>query len=229
MAATRARAPARRGPPGPGAAEAAAPTAPTETFLPKKLTLPALQRAARRCRGCGLYARATQTVFGEGPPEARLVLVGEQPGDAEDRSGKPFVGPAGNLLSKALAQAGIDRRLTYVTNAVKHFNFEPRGKARLHKKPKPGDVRACRPWLDAELAVIRPPALVLLGATAAQAVYGAGFRVTRSRGVPQSTPLAPFSLATWHPSNVLRAPDSATRHRLMEELVSDLAQAAAYL
>jgi uracil-DNA glycosylase len=201
------------------------PTAPTATFMPAEPTLPALSQAARACRGCPLYANATQTVFGEGPEQARIALVGEQPGDAEDRAGHPFVGPAGALLDRALAAAGIERQDVYVTNAVKHFNFEPRGKARLHKKPKPGDIRACRPWLDAELSLIKPQALVLLGATAAQAVLGASFRVTQERGVPRPSPLSPLTLATWHPANVLRAPDSASRHRLFDELVIDLRRA----
>lgn len=201
------------------------PTAPTATFIPDELSLPALRKAARACRGCPLYANATQTVFGEGPEQATIVLVGEQPGDAEDRAGHPFVGPAGALLDRALAAAGIDRQEVYVTNAVKHFNFEPRGKARLHKKPKPGDIRACRPWLDAEIAVLKPRALVLLGATAAQAVLGLDFRVTRERGVARPTPLARLTLATWHPANILRAPDSESRHRLFDELVTDLRSA----
>jgi DNA polymerase len=201
------------------------PTEPTEHFLPKQRTLPALKTAARDCRGCRLYARATQTVFGEGPATAELMLVGEQPGDVEDRQGEPFVGPAGDVLSRALVAAGVDRQNVYVTNAVKHFNFEPRGKARLHKKPKPGDIRACRPWLDAEVAVVKPRVLVLLGATAAQAVLGASFRVTQERGVPRPSPLAPITLATWHPSNVLRAPDSESRHRMFDELTADLERA----
>jgi DNA polymerase len=202
------------------------PTAPTESFMPARRSLPALKAAAEGCRGCRLYARATQTVFGEGSPNATIVLVGEQPGDAEDRKGRPFVGPAGALLERALVGAGLSRDAVYVTNAVKHFNFEPRGKARLHKKPKPGDIRACRPWLDAELQLVKPRALVLLGATAAQALLGASFRVTQERGVPRPTELAPVTLATWHPANVLRAPDSESRHRLFDELVADLQVAA---
>lgn len=197
-------------------------TAPTETFLPSRKTLATLRQAAAGCQGCRLYAPATQTVFGEGPESAQVVLLGEQPGDKEDRAGRPFVGPAGEVLARALETAGLVRDQVYVTNTVKHFHFEQRGKARLHKKPKPGDIRACRPWLDAELELIRPRALVLLGATAAQAVFGASFRITQQRGQPRSSPLSPFTLATWHPSNVLRAPDSAARKRLLEELSHDL-------
>jgi DNA polymerase len=194
--------------------------------MPERQTLTTLREAARTCRGCALYAPATQTVFGEGPERARVVLVGEQPGDSEDRAGRPFIGPAGEVLDRALLSAGLNRAEIYVTNAVKHFNFESRGKARLHKKPKPGDVRACRPWLDAELASLRPVVLVLLGATAAQAVLGPKFRVTQERGVPRATPLAPVTFATWHPSNVLRAPDSESRQRLFDELALDLKLAA---
>lgn len=200
-------------------------TAPTVSFLPQERTIPALQKAARACRGCELYARATQTVFGEGPEHASLVLVGEQPGDSEDREGRPFVGPAGEMLNRALLAAGLDRDAVYVTNTVKHFNFEPRGKARLHKKPKPGDVRACRPWLEAELEILKPRVLVLLGATAAQAVFGSGFRVTKDRGTALPSPLAPVTIATWHPSNILRAPDAEARKRLMDELTQDLKHA----
>jgi uracil-DNA glycosylase len=191
-------------------------------FLPERLSLPALREAAKGCEGCDLYLAATQTVFGEGPTSARVVFVGEQPGDAEDRQGRPFVGPAGGVFDKALAAAGIDRKLTYVTNAVKHFSFEPRGKARLHKKPRPGEVRACAPWLRAELAVVKPDVLVLLGATAAQAVWGPAFRITKERGVVKSGTLAKAILATIHPSAVLRAPDDEARKQLFESLVADL-------
>jgi DNA polymerase len=191
-------------------------------FLPKRLTLPSLQKAAKTCQGCALYLAATQTVFGEGPQQARVVFVGEQPGDAEDRAGRPFVGPAGAVFDRALAEAGIDRRVSYVTNSVKHFSFEPRGKARLHKKPRVGEVRACSPWLRAELTVVQPQVLVLLGATAAQAIFGPTFRITKERGVVKSGPLAPAILATIHPSAVLRAPDDEARHELFESLVADL-------
>ena len=191
-------------------------------FLPARLTLPALKESARACEGCDLYLTATQTVFGEGPAKARVVFVGEQPGDAEDRQGRPFVGPAGAVFDKALAAAGIERKLAYVTNAVKHFSFEPRGKARLHKKPRPGEVRACAPWLRAEMAAIKPDVLVLLGATAAQSIWGPDFRITKERGVVKRGELAQAILATIHPSAVLRAPDSDARHQMFETLVSDL-------
>src|SRR3954469_19951790 len=167
-------------------------------FLPQRLSLPTLREAAKDCEGCDLYLAATQTVFGEGPTSARIVFVGEQPGDYENREGRPFVGPAGRVFDEALAAAGIARKLTYVTNAVKHFSFEPRGKARLHKKPRVGEVRACAPWLRAELKVIKPEVLVLLGATAAQSVWGPSFRLTQARGKIQSGELAPAILATIH-------------------------------
>jgi DNA polymerase len=198
----------------------------TEDFLPAVPTLPSLREAAAGCRGCSLYLRATQTVFGDGPEAARVVAVGEQPGDQEDRRGRPFVGPAGRILYKALAQAGFDRGTVYLTNAVKHFSFEQRGKARIHKKPRQGDVKACNPWLQAELATIRPDLLLLLGSTAAQAVLGAEFRVTRERGKPIPSALAPVVIATAHPSSVLRAPDNASRHEAYRLLVSDLEVAA---
>jgi uracil-DNA glycosylase family protein len=191
-------------------------------FLPGKLTLPQLRESAKDCQGCDLYLAATQTVFGEGSDSARVVFVGEQPGDSEDRQGRPFVGPAGGIFDRALAEAGIDRKLTYVTNAVKHFSFEPRGKARLHKKPRVGEVRACAPWLRAELAVIKPDVLVLMGATAAQSIWGANFRITKERGVVKRGELAEAILATIHPSAVLRAPDDDARHALFQTLVDDL-------
>jgi DNA polymerase len=191
-------------------------------FLPERLSLPALRESAKSCEGCDLYLAATQTVFGEGSKNARVVFVGEQPGDKEDREGRPFVGPAGRVFDEALRAAGIDRKLTYVTNAVKHFSFEPRGKARLHKKPRPGEVRACAPWLRAELAVIKPDVLVLMGATAAQSIWGASFRITQERGVVRETELAKSALATLHPSAILRAPDEAARREMFETLVSDL-------
>jgi uracil-DNA glycosylase family protein len=184
--------------------------------------LPTLRAAAKDCEGCDLYLAATQTVFGEGSEGARVVFVGEQPGDAEDREGRPFVGPAGRVFDEALVAAGIDRRLTYVTNAVKHFSFEPRGKARLHKKPRVGEVRACAPWLRAELKVIAPDVLVLLGATAAQSVWGPQFRIMKERGIVKRGELANAILATIHPSAVLRAPDDDARHQLFQTLVDDL-------
>ncbi|HMJ10645.1 MAG TPA: UdgX family uracil-DNA binding protein [Polyangiaceae bacterium] len=195
-------------------------------FLLHRSSLPALRAAAAGCEGCDLYRAATQTVFGEGPKSAGLVLIGEQPGDQEDRAGRPFVGPAGGVLDRALVEVGLERSAVYVTNAVKHFSFEPRGKARLHKKPKPGEVRACRPWLEAELAVIKPGMLVLLGSTAAQALLGAAFRVTKQRGKVVSTLLGIPAIATWHPSAILRAPDATARERLFRELVTDLSSAA---
>jgi len=191
-------------------------------FLPERLSLPALREAATGCKGCDLYLYATQTVFGEGPTSARVVFVGEQPGDSEDRQGRPFVGPAGRVFDEALAAAGIERKLTYVTNAVKHFSFEPRGKARLHKKPRAGEVRACAPWLRAELTLIKPDVMVLLGATAAQSIFGADFRVTQERGVVRQSELAKAVLATLHPSAILRAADDESRHTLFDTLVSDL-------
>jgi uracil-DNA glycosylase family protein len=201
------------------------PIVPTGELVPKRASLQALARAARDCRGCPLHARATQTVFGEGPRNAGIVIVGEQPGEVEDKVGRPFVGPAGAMLDRALAQAGLERRTMYVTNAVKHFNFEEsRGKARLHKKPRPGDVRACRPWLEAEIRVIRPRALVLLGATAVLSLFGPHFRLTEQRGQILTTPWAEVTVASWHPSMVLRAPDSAARARLLSELARDLAE-----
>jgi uracil-DNA glycosylase len=189
-----------------------------------------LRVAAAGCRACPLWERGTQTVFGAGPPSADLVLVGEQPGDEEDVAGLPFVGPAGRFLDRALVEAGIDRRSAYVTNAVKHFKWEPRGKRRIHQKPTAGEVRACLPWLEAELAVIRPRAIVCLGATAAQALLGKDFRVTEHRGaILRSLPLAPLVMATVHPSSILRAPDEEARHQERLRFVEDLAALAAAL
>jgi DNA polymerase len=196
--------------------------APTEDFLPRQLTLPHLRAAAADCRGCRLYIKATQTVFGEGPEAARVVLVGEQPGDVEDREGRPFVGPAGRLLDKALAEAELHRADVYVTNAVKHFSFEERGKWRIHKKPRASEVSACRPWLEAELRVLRPEVLVLMGATAAQSLLGPDFRILRDRGRLLPSDLAPVVLATAHPSSILRAPDEAARAEAFAALVADL-------
>jgi DNA polymerase len=192
-------------------------------LVPPRLTLPSLRDAAAGCRACPLWERGTQTVFGAGPPLAEVMLVGEQPGNEEDLAGAPFVGPAGRLLDRALEAAGIDRRRAYVTNAVKHFKWEPRGKRRIHQKPAPGEVRACKPWLDAELQVVRPRALVCLGATAAQALLGRGFKVTAHRGELVPSPLAPLVLATVHPSSILRAPDDAARRLELERFVEDLA------
>lgn len=206
------------------------PTEPgAEAFLPARRTFPALQRKVHDCRGCELYRYATQAVFGEGPETARVMFVGEQPGNAEDLAGQPFVGPAGRLFDRALEAAGIDRREVYVTNAVKHFKFEERGKARLHKRPRAGEVRACAPWLRAELELVRPDVLVLLGSTAAQALLGSSFKVTKQRGQPIASELAPLVLATIHPSAVLRAPDSAAREAALESFLSDLRQVAAVI
>jgi DNA polymerase len=188
-------------------------------FLPLRPTLPRLERAVQQCRGCPLYARATQAVFGSGPVPAQLMLVGEQPGDQEDRAGEPFVGPAGQLLDRALAEAGIAREKAYVTNAVKHFKWKERGPRRIHDKPSWTEQTACRPWLDAELDLVRPRALVLLGATAAQSLLGRSFRVTVSRGQPLESDLAELVLATIHPSAVLRAED---RDAAFAGLVDDL-------
>jgi uracil-DNA glycosylase len=195
---------------------------PTETFLPERPTLPKLRAAVQECRGCPLYLGATQAVFGEGPAGARVMLVGEQPGDREDIEGHPFVGPAGKLLDRALAEAGLARNTVYITNAVKHFYFEPRGKFRLHKRPPVAAVKACRPWLDQELAQLEPAVVVLLGATAAQAVLGAAFRITRDRGNVIEGVLEPAVIATFHPSAILRAPDEETRAANYKLLVADL-------
>jgi uracil-DNA glycosylase len=202
------------------------PLAPTESFLPPRLSIGSLRRAAAGCRGCPLFLQATQTVFGEGAAGARIVLVGEQPGDQEDRAGHPFVGPAGKLLDRALAEAGLERKSVYVTNAVKHFNFEPRGKFRLHKRPPAMAIKACRPWLNAELEVLKPEVVVLLGATAAQAILGAQFRVSRDRGKPIPHDIAPRVIATLHPSAILRAPDAEAREEAFQLLVKDLKLAA---
>jgi uracil-DNA glycosylase family protein len=185
-----------------------------EAFMPKKITLPALREAAKQCEGCDLYRNATQTVFGEGPTNARVVFVGEQPGDQEDRAGKPFVGPAGKMFDATLKKVGIDRGEVYVTNAVKHFKFEQRGKRRIHSKPSARQIAACKPWLKAEVEVIRPDVVVVLGATAAQTMLGSDFRVTQHRGeVIKGTPWAPAVMATVHPSSLLRAPDEESRRR----------------
>jgi DNA polymerase len=196
---------------------------------PSRITLTRVRDDAKNCRACDLYKHATQTVFGEGPAKATVMLIGEQPGDAEDLSGHPFVGPAGQLLDRALADAGIDRRAVYLTNAVKHFKFEPRGKRRIHKKPRASEIAACRPWLDAEIALVKPRVIVCLGATAAQALLGKSFKVTAHRGVFVPSPLAPRVLATVHPSSILRAPDEEARRTEMRRFVSDLRVAAGEL
>jgi uracil-DNA glycosylase len=191
-------------------------------FVPPRPTLRTAKLAAAGCTGCDLYRRATQTVFGEGRSDASIVFVGEQPGDAEDLAGKPFVGPAGRVFDRALEAVGIPRDQAYVTNVVKHFKWEPRGKRRIHSKPRISEIRACRPWLETELAIIKPRALVCLGATAAQALLGATFRVSTERGRFVDSPLAPLVMATVHPSSVLRAQTDEERHRAMEEFVADL-------
>jgi uracil-DNA glycosylase family protein len=188
-------------------------------FLPDKLSMTALREAVQGCRGCPLYANATQAVFGEGKLKASVMLVGEQPGDQEDLAGAPFVGPAGKLLDRALDEAGIDRGTTYVTNAVKHFKWKARGTRRIHDKPSWTETMACRPWLDAELALVKPRALVLLGATAAQALLGKSFKVTQERGKPLDSELAELVVATIHPSAVLRAEN---RDEMFAGLVDDL-------
>jgi uracil-DNA glycosylase len=187
-----------------------------------------LAAAARTCKACDLWKNATQTVFGEGSPDARIVFVGEQPGDREDLSGRPFVGPAGRLLDEALEAAGIDRKLVYVTNAVKHFKWVPdaRGKRRIHKKPSYSEIAACRPWLDSELSALKPDVLVCLGATAAQALLGREFSVMRQRGRWIESPLARHVIATVHPSSILRAIDSESRETQKQLFVSDLAKVA---
>jgi uracil-DNA glycosylase len=195
--------------------------------VPERPTLPKLREAVDGCRACGLWRGATQAVFGEGPKSARVMLVGEQPGDREDVTGAPFVGPAGRVLDGALEEAGIERRDAYVTNVVKHFKWKPgRGKRRLHQKPNAEEIRACRPWLDAELRVVKPEVVVCLGATAAKALLGSGFRVTRQRGEFLEVDFAPLATATIHPSAILRIDDSEERRAEMRALVADLRRVA---
>jgi len=198
-------------------------------YLPPRLSLKALREAAAGCRACPLWLTGTQTVFGEGRKGAGLFLVGEQPGDREDEAGRPFVGPAGRLLDEALAEAGIERDDAYLTNVVKHFKWEPRGKRRIHQKPNASEIAACRPWVEGELAVVSPRVLVCLGATAARALLGRSVRVTRDRGQPLESPYAPVAFATVHPSSILRAPDDESRRRERELFVDDLRVAAAAL
>jgi len=201
----------------------------TETaadFLPNRLSLTSLREAARGCRACPLWRSGTQTVFGEGKKRARMLLVGEQPGDREDLEGRPFVGPAGRVLDDALLEAGIDRGDVYLTNAVKHFKWTPKGKRRIHQKPNWSEISACRPWVEAELAVVKPEVLVCLGATAAQALLGRDVRVTRDRGRLLESELAPVAIATIHPSSILRARDRDEREREQVRFVADLRLAA---
>jgi uracil-DNA glycosylase family protein len=203
----------------------AAPLVPPSTNLAK------IRAAAKHCKACDLWKRGTQTVFGEGSKRARIIFVGEQPGDREDIAGRPFIGPAGQLLDEALAEAGIGRDDAYVTNAVKHFSWEPapRGKRRIHKKPRYSEINACRPWLEAELASVKPHVLVCLGATAAQSLLGKEFSVMRQRGKFVPSPLAHHVMATVHPSSILRATDSESRREQMKAFVQDLRKVAALL
>ena len=199
-------------------------------FLPSKQDLHSLAKAAEKCQGCSLYCNATQVVFGEGPSDATCMFVGEQPGDQEDLAGKPFVGPSGQLLSAAMEEAGIPRDEVYVTNAVKHFKFEPRGKRRIHSKPSAREVAACRPWLEAEIRQVKPQVIVCLGATAAQSLLGSKFRLTQHRGEAlRDTSWAPAVFATVHPSSLLRIPDHHARHEARRQFASDLAAVAKHL
>jgi uracil-DNA glycosylase len=202
------------------------PGEPVSELLPERPSISSLREIAKGCKACDLYKRGTQTVFGEGPRKAEVMLVGEQPGDAEDVAGHPFVGPAGRLLDKALEEAGIDRGLVYVTNVVKHFKWEPRGKRRIHAKPNAAEIRACRPWLETEIALVKPRVLVCLGATAAQALLGKSFKVSRQRGEFIHSSLAPLVTATVHPSSILRAPDEDARREEMQRFVQDLRKVA---
>jgi DNA polymerase len=197
--------------------------------IPPKPTLKTVRRQAEDCRACRLYKTGTQTVFGEGPEKPTVMMVGEQPGDAEDLAGRPFVGPAGKLLDRAMAEAGLDRTRVYVTNVVKHFKWEPRGKRRIHAKPNSAEIAACRPWLEAEIALAKPRVIVCLGATAAQALLGRAFKVSKQRGLFVDSPLASRVMATVHPSSILRAPDEGTRHAELKRLVSELKRVAAEL
>jgi DNA polymerase len=198
-------------------------------LIPPGANLNKLREIAAGCTACPLFANATQTVFGEGPAHAALMLVGETAGDQEDVQGRPFVGPAGRLLDRCLAEAGLDRKQAYVSNVVKHFKWVPRGKKRIHGKPNAMEIRACKPWLDAEIALVKPAMIICLGATAAQALLGASFRVSQQRGVPVVSPLAPIVMATVHPSALLRATDDATRHEEIARFTADLKTAAKLL
>src|SRR5713101_1279465 len=204
-----------------GSEEYARPAQPPDTS-----SLAELRDVACECKACHLYKRATQTVFGEGPKDAAIMLVGEQPGDYEDQEGKPFVGPAGKIMDQALEEAGIDRKEVYVTNAVKHFKWEPRGKRRIHKKPNSREIAACHPWLEAEIALVKPKVIVCLGATAAQALLGPKFRVSTQRGEFIESTLASYIVATVHPSSILRAPDDETRHDEKRKFIDDLKKVA---
>jgi DNA polymerase len=198
-------------------------------LVPARPTLASLRQTAAGCRACELWRRGTQTVFGEGAAQADVMLVGEQPGDQEDLQGRPFVGPAGKLLDRALEAAGVDRATVYVTNVVKHFKWEPRGKRRIHAKPNAAEIAACRPWLESEIAVVKPKVIVCLGATAAQALLGRSFKVTQRRGEFVATDFGPEAMATVHPSSILRAPDDAARRTETERFVEDLRKVAEHL
>lgn len=195
-------------------------------YLPSRHSITALRKAARECQGCDLCYRGTQTVFGEGPAKARIVMVGEQPGDQEDLAGRPFVGPAGALLDKSLVEAGLERTQVYLTNAVKHFKWEQRGKRRLHARPSSSEIEACKPWLVAELEAIQPELLVVLGSVAAQSLLGRKFKVTQQRGTFVESEWAERTLATFHPSALLRAPDPEARAEMRRMFVSDLKKVA---
>src|SRR4029079_9462166 len=195
-------------------------------LIPPRPTLTALKNAAADCKACDLWKKGTQTVFGDGSRRSNVLFVGEQQGNEEDLTGKPFVGPAGKLFDNALEEAGIDRKQTYVTNVVKHFKWEPRGKRRIHKKPNATEIAACRPWLDAEIALVKPAVIVALGATAAQSLLGPQFRVTKQRGQFIESTLAPYVMATVHPSSILRAPDDETRHLELRRFIDDLKKLA---
>jgi len=202
-----------------------------QPFVPDERNLPVLAKAVQKCRGCDLYKNATQAVFGEvengdgTKPKIAIMMIGEQPGDQEDKQGRPFVGPAGKLLDKALEEAEIDRGKVYVTNAVKHFKWEPRGKLRIHKKPSMKEINACRPWLDAELETVKPKLIVALGATAAQGLLGSSFRITQAHGKVQEVAGLPPIIATLHPSAILRAQTDEDRHEQLRTLVEDLREA----
>jgi DNA polymerase len=200
-----------------------------EIWIPPNPTLPALRRAVQSCEGCDLHLHATQAVFGEGPRKARMLMIGEQPGNEEDVQGRPFVGPAGRMLDRALQDSAIERTDVYVTNVVKHFKFEERGKRRLHKRPQSTEIHACLPWLEAEVKLISPRVILCLGATAAQTVFGSTFRVTQKRGVPFEHRWAPHVVATIHPSVILRAPDKQARDAEYSRFVDDLKSAVKLL
>ena len=191
-------------------------------FLPSRVTLTTLESAVQKCEGCDLYLHATRAVFGEGPRHAEIVMIGEQPGDEEDRRGHPFVGPAGRMLDRALEEAEIDRSTVYLTNAVKHFKFEERGKRRIHKKPRASEIHACEPWLEAELSLVKPSILVCLGVTAAFSIFGGQYKLTKERGKFVAHPWAPYATSTIHPSAILRSRDEQSRHEEYARFLEDL-------